>query len=56
MNANEALWIKAFRVIDGMGRALGLNFRCSFATPNDAKKQRSDITMRIVVVAAIDDC
>jgi hypothetical protein len=30
--------------------------RCSFATPNEAKKQRNKIQTKIVVVIAIDDC
>jgi hypothetical protein len=30
--------------------------RCSFATPNEAKKQRNKIQKKIVVITAIDDC
>jgi hypothetical protein len=35
---------------------VSLRLRCSFATVNDAKKQRINIGIEIVVIGAIEDC
>jgi hypothetical protein len=42
--------------MNGSGKKVLSELRCSFATPNEAKKQRNKIQKKIVVITAIDDC